>query len=387
MLRSAARLATSSTPAAPLYDRPPPPHRRRGILRRVVTIVSATDFRKLLPLLDSSVADMKWVLSIYDSDAGGIVLSLPPIASNDPILSWGCPVTEEGFSDSRVGRTEPVFEDQELGDLQGLIFMFSGVSLNNTCSRGFTIQHSNVERFRVLQAAKNTMAPFIKSQNRLPATSRAPRYAVNSQVPISGPSPKNPSPGKTRGIINRNASATTLMSGLGSYTSFLPGQCTPVVLFVFLDEFTETHASSNIEEAAKGLGPVVVLARPANKLESGLRKKLQSSLEAQIRFLIKKCRTLSGSENGLRSSGLLTGLAPLFSLDSSRAVLLDDSRSCQSGESLEFAIGLVQDVLDGKATPDSLLLENDRQQNDDIASEGFHSQVVRSSKRERGFSC
>ncbi|GFP97500.1 hypothetical protein PHJA_001894100, partial [Phtheirospermum japonicum] len=64
--------------------------RRRSILRRVVTIVSAADFRKLLLLLDSSVADMKWALSIYDAGAGagGIVLSLPPIASNDPILSW-----------------------------------------------------------------------------------------------------------------------------------------------------------------------------------------------------------------------------------------------------------------------------------------------------------
>ncbi|KAJ4711037.1 Armadillo repeat-containing protein [Melia azedarach] len=35
---------------------------------------------------------MKWLLSIFDSEnsgaSGGIVLSLPPIASNDPILSW-----------------------------------------------------------------------------------------------------------------------------------------------------------------------------------------------------------------------------------------------------------------------------------------------------------
>ncbi|KAK9995669.1 hypothetical protein SO802_020355 [Lithocarpus litseifolius] len=31
--------------------------------------------------------DMKWLLSIFDSD-NGINLSLPPIASNDAILSW-----------------------------------------------------------------------------------------------------------------------------------------------------------------------------------------------------------------------------------------------------------------------------------------------------------
>ncbi|KAF3431201.1 hypothetical protein FNV43_RR25931 [Rhamnella rubrinervis] len=67
--------------------------KRQSILRRVVTITSATDFRKLFNLLDSSVGDMKWLLSILDSDGvsgggGGIVLSLPPIASNDPIISW-----------------------------------------------------------------------------------------------------------------------------------------------------------------------------------------------------------------------------------------------------------------------------------------------------------
>ncbi|KAL3634426.1 hypothetical protein CASFOL_021480 [Castilleja foliolosa] len=105
MLRSAARLAPS-TPAAPFYDRP---LRRiatdvsrnleksltlakkcssRSILSRVVTIVSTAHFVKLLLLLDSSVADMKWALSICDASNGGIVLIHPPTASNDPILSW-----------------------------------------------------------------------------------------------------------------------------------------------------------------------------------------------------------------------------------------------------------------------------------------------------------
>ncbi|KAJ7947888.1 Protein SMG8 [Quillaja saponaria] len=105
---------------------------------------------------------------------------------------------------------------------------------------------------------------------------------------------------------------------------------------------------------------VVVLARPASRSEGGLRKKLQSSLEAQIRFLIKKCRTLSGSElshSGPRSGGTSTS-APLFSLDASRAVVLLDWFSNQRCESLDFAAGLVEDVLNGKATSDSLLLES-----------------------------
>ncbi|KAK6930967.1 Armadillo [Dillenia turbinata] len=104
MLRTAIRLSASSPS---LYE---PPIRRiltemiktldralilvrkckkRSILRRVVTITSVTDFRKVLSLLESSIGDMRWLLSIYDySEHVGIVLSLPPIASNDPILAW-----------------------------------------------------------------------------------------------------------------------------------------------------------------------------------------------------------------------------------------------------------------------------------------------------------
>jgi hypothetical protein len=67
--------------------------KRRSILHRVVTIVTAADFHKFLVYLDVSVGDMKWLLSILDVDGsggggGGINLPLPPIASNDPILSW-----------------------------------------------------------------------------------------------------------------------------------------------------------------------------------------------------------------------------------------------------------------------------------------------------------
>ncbi|XP_031260461.1 uncharacterized protein LOC116144902 [Pistacia vera] len=107
MLRNVARFAGSSQS---LYDRPirrviseVSRHieraltlvrkcKRRSVLRRVVTIVTAADFRKLINLLEASVGDMRWLLSIFDTEnggaSGGIVLSLPPIASNDPILSW-----------------------------------------------------------------------------------------------------------------------------------------------------------------------------------------------------------------------------------------------------------------------------------------------------------
>ncbi|XP_057456166.1 uncharacterized protein LOC130747293 isoform X2 [Lotus japonicus] len=236
-----------------------------------------------------------------------------------------------------------------------------------------------LRNFRVLQAAKHAMAPFAKSQTMPPLPSRS--HSSLSSRPTS--SANNSSPGRGGGgNVSRNGSAMSLMSGLGSYASLFPGQCIPVTLFVFVDDFSNlSNSSTNGEESsdvsslsqsnsmssaakanlpAKVSGSVVMLARPASRSEGGFRKKLQASLEAQIRFLIKKCRTLSGSEithSGVRTGGTSTS-APLFSLDASRAVVLLDRFSNLKGESLEFATGLVEDVLNGKATSDSLLLES-----------------------------
>lgn len=104
-LRSAVRLATSNSS---LYERPirrilsevsknlnraltlVRKCKRRSVLHRVVNITSATDFRKVSNFLDASIGDMGWLLQVLESDGvnEGIELSLPPIASNDPILSW-----------------------------------------------------------------------------------------------------------------------------------------------------------------------------------------------------------------------------------------------------------------------------------------------------------
>ncbi|KAM3319156.1 hypothetical protein P3S67_006356 [Capsicum chacoense] len=58
-----------------------------NLLRHVLAITSTADFRKVCSLLESSIADVTWLLSIFDPDAGP-TLSLPPIASNDPIMAW-----------------------------------------------------------------------------------------------------------------------------------------------------------------------------------------------------------------------------------------------------------------------------------------------------------
>ncbi|KAK1564696.1 hypothetical protein Q3G72_009463 [Acer saccharum] len=101
MLRSCVRLAASTQS---LYDRPVRrvvadvtknldraltlvrKCKHTGVLRHVFSITTNADFRKVSCLLESSIGDMRWLLTIFDSEETN--LSLPPIASNDPILAW-----------------------------------------------------------------------------------------------------------------------------------------------------------------------------------------------------------------------------------------------------------------------------------------------------------
>ncbi|OMO67417.1 Armadillo [Corchorus olitorius] len=102
MLRTFVRLSTNSS--STVYDRPvrriccditktleralslTRKCRHSGPLRHLFSITTTADFRKVSNLLESSIGDMRWLLSLFDSD--GANLSLPPIASNDPILAW-----------------------------------------------------------------------------------------------------------------------------------------------------------------------------------------------------------------------------------------------------------------------------------------------------------
>ncbi|XP_052182526.1 uncharacterized protein LOC127795111 [Diospyros lotus] len=97
-LRSAVRLTTTTTA---FYDRPlrrissdvsKNLERALALVRKckhsrvlchVFAISTGADFRKVSGLLESSIADLTWLLSIFDFE-GGTNLSLPPIASNDP---------------------------------------------------------------------------------------------------------------------------------------------------------------------------------------------------------------------------------------------------------------------------------------------------------------
>lgn len=63
--------------------------RHAGVLRRIVTITSLADFHKILALLDATLGDLRWLLSLFAGNAAAVdLLTLPPIASGDPILGW-----------------------------------------------------------------------------------------------------------------------------------------------------------------------------------------------------------------------------------------------------------------------------------------------------------
>nr|XP_043639583.1 uncharacterized protein LOC122610680 [Erigeron canadensis] len=106
LLRSVARLVASTTTT--FYDRPlrsiltqvsssleraqalvrKCKNRSNIILCQVFAITTTSDVRKVSNLLESSIADIQWLLSIYVmDDSTSANLSLPPIVSNDPVLA------------------------------------------------------------------------------------------------------------------------------------------------------------------------------------------------------------------------------------------------------------------------------------------------------------
>ncbi|PKA58808.1 hypothetical protein AXF42_Ash000901 [Apostasia shenzhenica] len=177
-------------------------------------------------------------------------------------------------------------------------------------------------------------------------------------------------PNKTGGSSSRHGSSISRMSGTTSHPSMLPGQCIPVVLFVFEDDFSNASSSAtnadDISEVPsrqnltlKGSGSVVMLARPPNKAEGSFRKRLHSSLETQIRFLIKKGRVLIGTDHshfGSRGIGNVNSL-PLFSLDTSRVVSLLDRSTHRRCEPLNFVTSLIEEAISSKTKIDFVMLE------------------------------
>ncbi|KAL8153735.1 hypothetical protein V2J09_011495 [Rumex salicifolius] len=375
-----------SSPSPP----PPPPNpsqltgvvvvgfigRREGDVSQLINRVVDSDAfgsgnrRRSLPIEGGELRDWfesRAIAYHHDEEKGILYLQM---------CSTKCPAVSSQWMAGNSNFDSPV-EEHEFGDLQGMLFMFTVCHVIVYILEGSQFDVEVLRRLRVLQSAKHALSPFIKSRNSTSSSSKPPLSSSHASpmVILS----KNAPPGRGGGIFGRSPSAISVMSGLGLYTSLFPGQCTPVTLFVFVDDFSDmTSSSTSVEDTieasalnslgrsplhTQGSGSVAVLARSMNKSEGGSRKKLQSSLEGQIRFLIKKCRPLFGSEHshGGSRGGPASGSAPLLTLDASRAVLLLDRSSNQRGMSLDYACGLVEDVLNGKATPESLLLEKHSQ--------------------------
>ncbi|KAG8072976.1 hypothetical protein GUJ93_ZPchr0006g43994 [Zizania palustris] len=263
------------------------------------------------------------------------------------------------------------------GDLRELLFMFSVCHIIIFLQEGFRFDTHILKKFRLLQSSKHAFAPFVKplvapSMPSKAAPLNAPTKPTHRASSISPPARRG----------GRHPSTISLMSGTGSHPSMLPGLCIPVVLFVFedgiidgpgsaasLDDTSDT-ASPNQTCTTDGLpkpnltskssSSVVMHTRPANRSDGTFSKKLHSSVEGQIRFLLKKCRTLVGIEPGHIGSRGTSNVShlPLFSLDTSRVVAPLDRSTNKKWEPLDIIAGLFEDSLTSNSSLDVSSLEN-----------------------------
>ncbi|KAG9449529.1 hypothetical protein H6P81_009494 [Aristolochia fimbriata] len=322
--------------------------------------------------------DFSWNRNIsyyHDQDRGIVYLQY---SSYHFTLSEGMSLFKDGHGEVSL---DSILDDIECEDIKGMLVMFSVCHIIIYLHEGSRFDTQILKRLRMLQAAKQALSPFVKSHILPKLTSKA-SSSSSSQQTVPSTSSNSPPPSKGGSVASRHAAAISLMSGSSSSPALFPGQCTPVVLFVFLDDFSDTPSlTSRVEDLAdstlsnqsstinsilkptlstKSSASVVMLARPVSKSEGNFRKKLQSSLEAQIRFLIKKCRVLGGTEANHSSSRAAVQLncPPLFCLDASRAVALVDRSLNSKGESLDFVSGLVEEILNTNRGPETLLLDN-----------------------------
>ncbi|MCO5580175.1 hypothetical protein L7F22_034042 [Adiantum nelumboides] len=76
-----------------------------SVFQRVITVMSANDFKRENHLLENAIADINWLLSISGSGNGKLELNgLPPIASSEPMMSlfWeNIALLERGTDDQK----------------------------------------------------------------------------------------------------------------------------------------------------------------------------------------------------------------------------------------------------------------------------------------------
>ncbi|XP_024398845.1 uncharacterized protein [Physcomitrium patens] len=61
--------------------------KRGGMLKRVMTITTTADFKKVIMYMDSAIGDITWLLNVSSTGDERSGAGLPPIASTDPMLA------------------------------------------------------------------------------------------------------------------------------------------------------------------------------------------------------------------------------------------------------------------------------------------------------------
>ncbi|CAM6083888.1 unnamed protein product [Calypogeia fissa] len=296
-------------------------------------------------------------------------------------------------------------ENHEADGMRGLLFMFSVCHVILMVQEGASFDPHLLRIFRLLQTAKHSLAPFVKTQilpGLLPPPSSTARASPLKPISLG----TRQAYGRS-GVAGQNSSTVALMSG--STPVLIPGQCTPVALFVYLEDMPDStlslspHSMTRAEEVAemssssvyqtasmlplsnnnhiprqnpvgRPSGTGLALLRTGKKSEAGLRKKLQGALEAQIRFLLKKCRTVAGfGDTTPIGSGVGPGMGPrgpgsnansfqgvggggaLFVLDPSRAVILLDRMANSQTDALDAATDAIEAMFSGRDNVEDIL--------------------------------
>ncbi|XP_024545138.1 protein SMG8 isoform X1 [Selaginella moellendorffii] len=286
---------------------------------------------------------MKNRLRHYCDEERGILFVLFPCGSLPVEL-----LAEEDFS---VMGLASLLEQHEMFGVRGLFFMFSVCHVVLLVQEGAKFDPRLLRLFRVLQAAKAAI--------KMPLKGAQARGFYTGSSPVRG---------------GRQASGFSLMSGLSH--GLFPGQCTPVLLIVCIDDFSEFETSdATVRQSKLSTG-----VRQVGKLEQGTRRKFQSSVEAQVRFLVKKSRTILGFGDsglgggmGLRGSGNVMGAVPgggggpaLFTMDPSRVVLFVDRFSNRCCDALEGTITILENMIKGIPNAEGALWENTSGVTEDI---------------------
>ncbi|KAJ4806031.1 Protein SMG8 [Rhynchospora pubera] len=259
----------------------------------------------------------------FDAEKGIVFLQFSSSLSSLESLSMSSS-SSSSSSSYWVDGSVPELEESELEDLKGMLFMFSVCHVIIFVHDGLRFDTQVLKKFRLLQTSKQALSQFIKFDDTPKSNSNADPSSATTHTNTSFPQ-----------LVQRGHHVPVTSSSLSASM----GQSSPVILFVLQDSISDPSTSvSTTDNATFG------------KADSSFRKRLIASLDAQLRFLMKKLHL------SLRVTGKSSYL-PLFSLDASRVITLIDRSTNRKGEPLNYLTGLIDTLLTSKLSVDFLTNE------------------------------